>query len=168
LIRSTEDRCPTETLRGNRRSSALSSTAPTLSGYSGRQVEASEFDFNPSTLKKRLNDETWPLRCKVKTFNRVGTFVELRMTHNNNFCHQMTKIIDNHGKNRCALCYHRQTQYGCNLCKVLLCRTARTKRSSDGRMHHVDSCFNIWHSSRDIEMQCKMLMKLGGKREEEE
>jgi hypothetical protein len=166
LIRSAE--VANETITATRLNVGVPSVAAATGGNRGRHIEASEFEFNPNTLKKRLKEETWPIRYKVKVFNRVQAFVELRLTHNNSFCHQTGKIIDNHGKNHCALCYHRQTPYGCNLCKVLLCRTARTKQSSDGRMHHVDSCFNIWHSVRDIEAQRKILMKLGGKRDKEE
>jgi hypothetical protein len=39
--------------------------------------------------------------------------------------------------------------------------------TNDGRKHHVDSCFNIWHYTRDIEAQHKMLMKLGTKQAED-
>jgi hypothetical protein len=166
LIRSAD--ASNDTIAVNRICSGVPTCATATSGSQGKHVEASEFELNPTRLKKRLKEETWPIRYKVKSFNRIQKFVELRLTHNNIFCHQMTKIIENHGKNHCALCYHHQTQYGCKLCKVLLCRTARTKRSSDGRMHHVDSCFNIWHSSRESEMQQKMLMKLGGKHEKEQ
>jgi hypothetical protein len=129
----------------------------------GRAVENTEFERDSSTLRERLAAETWPIRYKVKQFNRNPNFVELRLTHNNIFNHQICKMISNHGKNHCALCYHRQTQYGCNLCKVLLCRIPRTRDISDGSKQHIDSCFNLWHSNRDIEVQRKALIKLGKK-----
>jgi len=52
--------------------------------------------------------------------------------------------VNNHGKNHCLFCYHQQTTYGCNLCKVLLCKTAR-KGSSDA-----GSCYEIWHTVVDL------------------
>jgi hypothetical protein len=131
----------------------------------GRAVENNEFECDSSTLRERLAAETWPIRYKVKQFNRNPNFVELCLTHSNIFNHQLCKMISNHGKNHCALCYHRQTQYGCNLCKVLLCRTPRTRDISDGSKQHIDSCFNLWHSNRDIEIQRKALIKLGKTKE---
>jgi hypothetical protein len=57
-----------------------------------------------------------------------------------------------------ALCYHCQTQYGCSLCKVLLCRTPITKVTQDG-VHHSNSCFNLWHMKINIEAEWKKFMK---------
>jgi hypothetical protein len=54
------------------------------------------------------------------------------------------QLVQNHGENHCAFCYHCQTTYGCKLCKVLLRKTPK-KGSSDSR-----SCFEIWHNTVDL------------------
>ncbi len=92
-------------------------------------------------------------------FNRSKSFIELHLTHNNSFQHHCTKIIENHGKSHCALCYHRQTQYGCSLCEVLLCRTPTTKVTQKGVLHR-DSYFNLWHTKREIEVERKKIMTM--------
>jgi len=152
LIRSADDRSASNVLR------ASEAMEPCVATTIRAVEEPTEFEREPTTLRDRLLAERWPLRYKVKVFNRNETFVELRLTHNNSFQHHCTKIIENHGKNHCALCYHRQTQYGCSLCKVLLCRTPTTKVTQEG-VRHRDSCFNKWHSKRDIEAERKKFMK---------
>jgi hypothetical protein len=83
----------------------------------------------------------WPTRGKVKIFTQNPTFVELRFTKNDSFQHVCRKATEVTGKHHCALCYHRQSKFGCSTCKVLLCRTNLGNR---------DSCFHIWHSKRDL------------------
>jgi len=114
-----------------------------------RNTSNAGFDFNPSTLQERLRNKEWPVRYKVKCFNRNENFVKLRLMHNSNFVHKCTKIEDR--RNHCTLCYDHQTAYGCQLCKVLLCRNGIT-RTQNGETVHQDSCFSIWHSKRDIEV----------------
>jgi hypothetical protein len=106
--------------------------------------------FNPLTLRQRLDDKVWPTRYKVKCFNRNDTFVELRLTHNRDFVHNCTKVVN--VRNRCTLCYDRQTKFGCETCKVLLCRTGTFKTVNGVKMYH-DSCFSIWHGKRNIELE---------------
>jgi hypothetical protein len=114
-----------------------------------RNTSNAGFDFNPSTLQERLRNKEWPVRYKVKCFNRNKNFVKLRLMHNSNFVHKCTKIEDR--RNHCTLCYDHQTAYGCQLCKVLLCQNGIT-RTQNGETVHQDSCFSIWHSKRDIEV----------------
>jgi len=152
LIRSADDRSALNVLR------ASEAMEPRHHRTISTVEEPTEFERDPATLRDRLAGERWPLRYKVKVFNRTESFIELRLTHNNNFQHHCTNIIENHGKNHCALCYHRQTQYGCSLCKVLLCRTPTTKVTQKGVLHR-DSCFNLWHTKRDIEAERKKFMK---------
>jgi hypothetical protein len=100
------------------------------------------FRREPETLMDRLKLEVWPLRYRLKKFNSNPTLVELRLTHNDTFQHRIAKVVHNHGKNHCALCYEGQTTYGCNLCKVILCKNVREGKGQ--------SCFSIWHSKVDL------------------
>jgi len=104
-------------------------------------AETLGFDPDPNTLQQRLNNEVWPTRGKVKAFTQNPTFVELRFTKNDSFQHVCRKATEVPGKHHCALCYHRQSKFGCSTCKVLLCRT---------NLGNLDSCFSIWHSKRDL------------------
>ena len=90
---------------------------------------------------------------KLKVFNRNHNFIEFCLTHNNKFSHHCKKLISNHGETLCALCYHHQTQYGCTVCKVALCRIPSFKILSIEVKFHRDSGYNIWHSCKDIEEQ---------------
>jgi hypothetical protein len=101
---------------------------------------------DPNTLQQLLNDEVWPTRGKVKNFTQNPTFVELRFTKNDSFQHFCRKATEVPGKHHCALCYHRQSKFGCSTCKVLLCRT---------NLGNQDSCFHIWHSKRDLLAETK-------------
>jgi len=80
-----------------------------------------ELQLNPLTLRQRLAEEVWPIRYKVKCFNRNDTFVELQLTQNKDFVHNCTKMVNI--RNHCSLCYDRQTKYGCETkfyCAVLV------------------------------------------------
>jgi hypothetical protein len=72
---------------------------------------------DPNTLQQRLNNEVWPTRGKVKVFTKNPTFVELRFTKNDSFQHVCRKATEVPGKHHCALCYHRQSKFGCFTCK---------------------------------------------------
>jgi len=109
--------------------------------------------LNPLTLRQRLADEVWPIRYKVKCFNRNETFVELRLTQNKDFVHNCTKMVN--VRNHCSLCYDWQTKYGCETCKVLLCRTVTFTTVNGVKMSSHDSCFSIWHGKRNIEVEKK-------------
>jgi len=114
-------------------------------------TEELDFNVDPSTLKRQMESETWPIRYKLEVFNRNHNFIELRLTYNNEFPHHCKKLISNHGKTHCALCYHHQTQYGCTVRKVLLCRIPTFKVLSNGEKIHRDSYYKIYHSCKDIE-----------------
>ncbi len=47
-------------------------------------------------------------------------------------------------KVHCALCHFGQTEYGCNLCKVTLCKAAEINSQ------HETSCFVLWHKHKDL------------------
>jgi hypothetical protein len=102
------------------------------------------FNRRPETLQERISDIKWPLRFRLKHFSKNSTLVELRLTHNSNFQHNIKQLTKNHGKNHCVFCYDRQTSYGCGLCNVLLCRQSK-RGVSEGK-----SCFELWHSSLDL------------------
>ncbi len=123
-------------------SSILNTT--TIGKKYGAIPEDLGFARRPDTLQDRFNDLEWPLRFRLKHFSKNETLVELRLTHSETFQHNIQKLAYNHGKNHCVFCYHRQTSYGCTLCKVLLCRHCR-KGGPDEK-----SCFEIWHSSADL------------------
>jgi hypothetical protein len=102
------------------------------------------FQRNTSTLMEHLSTLKWPMRFKIKHFNKNRDLVELCLTQTKEIQHEIMQLVKNHRKNHCAFCYHRQTTYGCKLCKVLLCKTPK-KGSSDSR-----SCFDIWHNTVDL------------------
>ena len=108
------------------------------------------FQPAPETLQERVNAVEWPKRYKYKAFNRVKDLIELRLTKNTHFPHHCSKLLVQRGKHHCALCYHRQTQYGCTTCEVLLCRTSLNDR---------ESCYQLWHTKRDIEAERKQVFK---------
>jgi hypothetical protein len=71
-------------------------------------------------------------------------------------------LIENHDlrykNNHCALCLHGRTNYGCEDCKVQLCRTAKFPSQNDKR------CFHLWHNlpnliscSRRIRSELEMI-----------
>jgi hypothetical protein len=91
------------------------------------------FQRNESTSMEHLSKLKWPMRFKIKHFNKNRDLVELRLTQTKEIQHEIMQLVQNH----CAFCYHCQTTYGCKLCKVLLCKTPK-KGSSDSR-----SCFDI-------------------------
>ena len=101
------------------------------------------FQWDESTLMERLSHVKWPKRFKIKHFNNNKNLVEVHLTCSNNIKHEVIQLVRNHRKNHCLFCYTRQTTYGCNLCKVLLCKTV-WKGNTD-----TCSCFKIWHSAVD-------------------
>jgi len=108
------------------------------------------FQPAPKTLQERVNAVEWPKRYKYKAFNHVKDFIELCLTKKTHFQHHCSKLLVQRGKHHCALCYHRQTQYGCTTCKVLLCRMSLKDR---------ESCYQLWHTKRDIEAERKQGFK---------
>ncbi len=99
------------------------------------------FQHNESTLMECLRKLKWPMWFKIKHFNKNRDLLDLHLTQTKKIQHKIMQLVQNHGKNPCAFCYHHQTTYGCKLCKVLLCKTPK-KGSSDSR-----SCFEIWHNT---------------------
>jgi len=98
------------------------------------------FQRNESTSMEHLSKLKWPMRFKIKHFNKNRDLVELRLTQTKEIQHEIMQLVQNH----CAFCYHCQTTYGCKLCKVLLCKTPK-KGSSDSR-----SCFDVWHNTVEL------------------
>jgi hypothetical protein len=103
------------------------------------------FQRNPTTLSERLRSVVWPKRYRLEAFCKKQTFIELRLMHNTMFRYVMAKI--NRSKSRkvhCALCHFGQTEYGCNLCKVTLCKAAKINSQYE------TSCFVLWHKHKDL------------------
>jgi len=76
--------------------------------------------------------------------------LELRLTHNDEFNHELSKDRKS-GKLHCALCVAGKTMYRCNVCKVSLCKTPKTKSHND------KTCFTIWHNSVDLIVENKKI-----------
>jgi hypothetical protein len=62
---------------------------------------------------------------KIKHFNKNRDVVELCLTQTKETQHEVMQLVQNYKKTHCTFCYHCQTTYGCKLCKVLLCKTAK-------------------------------------------
>jgi hypothetical protein len=88
------------------------------------------FQHAESMLMEWLSNVKWLKRFKISHFNKNKHLIKLCLMHSNTIKHEMVQLLRNHGKNCCSFCYDWQTTYGCNLCKVILCKTAR-KGSSD-------------------------------------
>jgi hypothetical protein len=94
-------------------------------------------------------------------FSVNATLKEIRLTNYDEFSHEPT-LIEIHDmrykNNHCAMCLHCRTKYGCEDCKVRLCRTAKSPSQND------KSCFHLWHNlpnltscSRRIRSELEMI-----------
>ncbi len=88
------------------RSSATDGTsalaAVSIGSSIGEPVELG-FQREPETLARCLQKEWWPVRYKAKVFTKNKTFLELRLTENEQFYHSWT-AHGNNKKKHCALC----------------------------------------------------------------
>jgi hypothetical protein len=100
---------------------------------------ALSFQQDESTLMEQLSQVKWPKRFKIKHFNKNRNLIELCLTCSKNIKHEVIQLVSTHEKNHCSFCYTCQTTYGCNLCKVILCKTARKGSTNTVRAHSL--CF---------------------------
>ena len=107
-------------------------------------------DRQPDTLAERLLQEQWPKGHRYRSFTNWKNLLELRFTHNDEFNHELSKDKKS-GKLHCTLCVVGKTMYRCNVCKVSLCKTPKTKSHND------KTCFTIWHSSVDLIVENKKI-----------
>ncbi len=87
----------------------------------------------------------WPKRHCLTTFCKKQTFIELYLTHTTTFWHILAKVnVSKSRKVHCALCHFGQTEYGCSICKVTLCKSSKINSQYDM------SCFVLWRKHRDL------------------